>query len=245
MKVLLVIAHVDPNREATAYRLANAAKEVLTAAGHEVKVTDLIHEGFDKCATPDDFKELPNGGKNFGYNRCQGKEENYIDVIQKQHELIKWATHLIIFAPMWMYRLPSCFYAWFERVFTFGFAYDYQHTLDNGLLAGRKVSFVVTFGGTFQHFAGNGYSPLEACLYSSTYGFRYVGIKPTRTFGYFSALNPEVVAKETEYLEKFKKAIVKVDSWPLLPTMSTKPESGKPNDAEVLAKLDPLTIDTV
>ena len=57
MKVLLVIAHVDPNRQATAYRLANAANEALVAAGNEVKTVDLIHEGFDRCATPDDFKE--------------------------------------------------------------------------------------------------------------------------------------------------------------------------------------------
>ena len=245
MKVLLVIAHVDPNRQATAYRLANAAKEALLAAGNEVQETDLIHEGFDRCATPDDFKELVNGGKPFYYSANQHSETNFIEIIQKQHEMIKWSTHIIVFAPMWMYRLPACFYAWFERVFSFGFAYDYKHTLANGFLAGRKVSFIITFGGTFQHFAGNGYSPIESCMYATAYGFRYSGIKPTRTFGYFSANNPEVVEKEAEYIEKFKKAIVKIDSWPLLPSLDKKPEEGKPNDGEILAKLDPLTIDTV
>ena len=245
MKVLLIIAHVDPNKEATSYRLAKAAEEALVKAGNEVKVTDIVHEGFDKTATPGDFKELANGGKNFFYLANQGNEANYIEAIQKQHDLLKWATNIIVFSPMWYYRMPACFYAWIERVFTVGFSHDNEHTLDNGLLKGRKVSFVITCGGAEAHYNGKGYAPLEACLYSTTYAFRYAGIKPTRTFGYFLALSPDTKANEAKYIEKFKKAVVKIDSWPLLPSVQGHPKDGEPNDAELIARLNPLTLEDI
>ena len=241
MKVLLVIAHADPKKEATAYRLAKAAEEALVAAGNEVKTTDLIHEGFDKNATEKDFNKLVDGP--FGYINNQTSEDNLIPEIQRQHELIKWATHLIIIGPMWFYRLPGCFYSWIDRVFTMNFAFDYGHSLEKGLLADKKASIIITCGGTKAHFDANGYAPLEACLYSSTYGLKYAGLKVTRTLAYFSANEPEVVQKEAEYIEKFKKAVLQVDSWPLLPRLFTHPKDGEKNEAEIFSRLEPLTVE--
>ena len=241
MKVLIVIAHVDPKKEATSYRLAKAAEEALVAAGNEVKTTDLIHEGFDKNASPSDFKKVADGP--FGYLNNQTTEDNYIPEIQKQHELLKWCTHLIVIGPMWFYRLPACFYSWIERVFTLNFAYDYEHALEEGLLAGRKASIIITCGGGKPHFDANGYAPLEACLYSSTYALKYAGFKVTKTFAYFSANDQDVVEKEPEFIQKFKKAIVNLDSWPLLPRLATHPKPGEKNEAEIFSRIEPVTID--
>ncbi|KAH0795748.1 Flavodoxin-like fold family protein [Histomonas meleagridis] len=241
MKVLIVIAHCDPNKNATAYRFANACKEALEAAKNEVKITDLVHEGFDRTATPDDFKKIADPNK-FNYIGNQLPADNLCETIRKQQELIGWCDHVVVIAPMYFFRLPACLYAWFERCFTIGFAFG-KETMEKGPLKGKKASIIITAGGTLAHFASRGYAPLESILYSSTYQFRYCGFTATRTLLYPSANSPEVVEKEGEYIEKLKKAIVKLDSWPLLPILHGKPQEGEKNEPEIFAQLEPLLVD--
>ncbi|KAH0792930.1 Flavodoxin-like fold family protein [Histomonas meleagridis] len=241
MKVLIVIAHCDPNKNATAYRFANAAKEALEAANNEVKITDLVHEGFDRTATANDFKKLADPNK-FDYIGNQLPPDNLCEDIRKQQELFGWCDHIVVIAPMYFFRLPSCLYAWFERCFTNEFAFG-DGTMEKGPLKGKKASLIVTAGGSLAHFTTRGYTPLESIMYSSTYQFRYCGIDVTRTVLYPHANKPEVVEKEGEYLEKFKKAIIKLDAWPLLPVLHGKPKEGEKNEPEIFSQLEPLLID--
>ncbi|KAH0789732.1 Flavodoxin-like fold family protein [Histomonas meleagridis] len=244
MKYLIIIAHCDPNKNATAYRIANCAKESLLTANHEVKITDLISEGFDRVATMNDFKTIPDRNK-FNYIRCQLPVENLCDEIRRQQELIKWCDHVIVFGAMFFYRFPACLYAWIDRCFTLEFGFANSNTMDNGLLKGKKASFIITTAGSESHFLSSGYSPLESLLYSTTYGLRYCGIECTRSMGYFTANKPGTVDKEVEWIEKFKKAILKIDSWPLLPVLRGKPKDGEKNEAEIFAQLDPLRFEEI
>ena len=238
MKVLIVIAHSDPTKKATSYKLATAAKEALEAAHNEVKVTDLIEEGFDKTATASDFKEMKEDPR-FRYLMNQS-EDNLIETIKKQQELITWCDHFLVIGAMYFFRFPACLYAWIERCFSFGFAFSPKHNLDNGLLKGKKVSLVITTGGVAPHFVARGYSPLEALLYSTTYAFRYCGVVATRSMGYFGINSPDVQAHQEEWIANFKKAVVKLDEWPLLPVLHGKPQEGEKNEPEIISALEPL-----
>ena len=51
--------------------------------------------------------------------------------------------------------------------------------------------------------------------------------------GYFAANNPEGI-------EKFKKAVLKLDSWALLPVLYGKPKDGEKSELETIAQLEPL-----
>ena len=239
MKVLIVIAHCDPNKNATSYRLANAAKEALEAAHNQVKVTDLVAEGFDRTATSNDFKKIADP-KKFNYVANELPADNLCDAVLKQHELITWCDHILVIGAMYFFRFPACLYAWIERCFTLDYAFSNTKNMENGPLKGRKVSLLITTGGPAPHFVARGYSPLEALLYSTTYGFRYCGFECTRSMGYFGANIPEVISKESEWTEKFKKAVVKLDSWPLLPILHGKPQDGEKNEPEIIAGLEPL-----
>ena len=249
MKVLIIIAHCDPTKKATAYRFAKAAEEALLAAGNEVKVTDIVHEGFDRVATEHDFLKVDNGGlENFSYIPNQ-REDNLIEPIIKQQKLLLWCTHVLIIGPMYYYRYPACLYAYIERVFTNGFAFGEkdgkQCVMKDGLLKGRKLSCVITAADKAYHFSPTGNATLESFLYTTTFAFRFVGFEATRSMGYFGANDPEVVAKEPEYLEKFKKAIVKIDSWPLLPEVDKVTKPGEKNEAVQVGELEPLTPEMV
>lgn len=237
MKVLIVIAHSDPNKEATAYRIAKAAEEALTAAGNEVKTTDLLSEGFDKVATIDDFKVVKDGGKHFAYLANQ-QESNLKEPVLRQHELVKWCTHILIVGPMYYFRYPACFYAWVERTFTseFSFPDDGSHPVGN-----KKVSCIITTGAGPTDFTVNGDGPVDIFLYGTTFAFKYLGMQVTRTIGYWAANAPETIAKEGEWMAKFKKAIVKLDSFPLLPVGAA---DGK-TECQRFAETEPLTLDEI
>ena len=236
MKVLILIAHQDPNNHATAYRLADAAKESLLEDGNEVKVVDLKSEGFDKTASANDYIHPVFDGIFFSPHASQMAENNIIEDIKKQQELLKWSTHIIVFGPMYFFRFPSCLYSYVERVFTFGFAYDNAHCMEEGLLKGRKIMSIITCGSSKEYFAAH--ASIESVIFPTTYGFRYAGLQPIRSLCYYSAMSPETKAKEAEYMTRFKAGIKKLDMIPLLPGA----KDGK-SDAEVAAATPDFTVD--
>ena len=242
MKVLIVIAHIDPHKAATAYRISDAAREALTAAGHEVKITDLIHEGFDKVATPDDFKAVHNEEGTFSYLSNQEKD-NLIDTIRRQQELILWCDHLLVIGPMWYFRYPACLYSWVERCFTNGFASDGEHEMEEGTLKGRKVSFIITTGAGYDYYSTKSFSGIDGLLYATVFQFRYVGFQATRVLGFWNANTDQNAEKE--WIEKFRKAIVNLDNWPLMPTGKEKVAPGEQCDLQIIASLDPITVDSL
>ena len=245
MRVLILIAHCDPTKKGTAYRFAKAAEEALIAAGNEVKVSDLVHEGFDRVATEKDFLKVDTS-KKFDYIESQ-REDNLIEPILNAQKLLTWSTHVLIIGPMYYNRFPACLYAYIERVFTKNFAFSFENgkhcCMKEGLLKGRKVSCVITCGDREFNFTPQGYAPLDVFLYSTTYAFRWVGFQATRSMGYYSANMPDTIAKEGEWIEKFKKAVVKLDSWPLLPECEPPLKPGEPNEAIKFAELSALTPD--
>lgn len=173
MRVLILVAHVDPTQKAHSYRIANAISESFTAHGSEARIVDLVKVGFDKVATPADFKEVKL--ENFAYGANQAPD-NLCDAIKVQQENIKWATHIIAVGPVWFSRFPACFYAYTERVFSFGFGWDYKHNGPNGLFADKKFAVIVTAGAppmVFDPKTGDG---LDAYVQTITYVFRYTGM---------------------------------------------------------------------
>ena len=70
MKFLFIIAHGDTTESSHAHVLAKSAQETLPAAGHEVRVVDLVKTTFKQCASPADFLKVPEGEK-FSYDHTR------------------------------------------------------------------------------------------------------------------------------------------------------------------------------
>jgi putative NADPH-quinone reductase len=44
----------------------------------------------------------------------------FSDVINNAHKKFEWATHVIVFEPLWSFRLQAIIYSFIERIFTPG-----------------------------------------------------------------------------------------------------------------------------
>lgn len=221
MKVLVLIAHADPTKKATAYRIADTAEQALIGAGHEVKKVNLVEEGFSTTATTNDFNQLLPGP--FSYGSQGATRDNLKPEITKYQDMVTWCDHILVVGPMWKFRYPACLYAFVERVFTFGFGYTDKLYLEKGLLKGRKVSCIITTEADNDFYSTRGLGPIDFLLFATTYSFRYDGLESTCSLLYPSANEKETIAHESEWMEKFKKAIIHLDSWKPLP-VNTDPK---------------------
>ncbi|OHT13998.1 Flavodoxin-like fold family protein [Tritrichomonas foetus] len=248
MRVLILIAHGNFDARSNSHKLAFAAEDSLKKGGHEVRVVDLCKAGFNMTASIDDCIKVENKeGKKFNYQISAANPENLRPNVHEQQENIKWCTHVIVCAPIWYHSLPSCFYAYYERVFTRGFSYDSTHALGTGFFKDKKVMICVTAGGPEIYYTRASHFPIEATLYPVHVGhFYYNGFQIMRS-QLFSGLTQKDEKDEDSFIdvseediEKWKKTVLNIDKRPLLPI---QPRGHAESDIEVFAKIPNYSLD--
>ena len=196
-KVLILLAHADADKRATAFKIAEIAEQQLIAAGKQVKKIDLTTEGFSQTLQDAELKqrEIP-------------------ESTRKAQELVTWCDHILIIGPMWFFKFPACVYAFIERVFSYGFGHTATEFHENGPLRGRKVSCVITSGEPAEYYSRKGAGPIDLIIYPTTFAFWYCGIAATHTLNFGRAGRcPE--NEEEEWLEKFGNAVAHIEKWKL------------------------------
>ena len=116
----------------------------------------------------------------FGYRQRMAPDP----VIERSHELVAWADHLVFIFPVWWQSMPALLKGWFDRVFTPGFAYNYEHkgmaammkTIKH--LKGRSATVITTCDGPSWWYSLTG-TQVTRLVKSAILGF--CGIKVTRT----------------------------------------------------------------
>jgi NAD(P)H dehydrogenase (quinone) len=144
MKVLIVYAHQETQSFNAA--LLTRSVEVLTAHGHEVRVSDLYAMGFNPVATADDFHERRFPDR-LQYDREQ--KHNYqgdslSDDIAGEIEKLLWCDLLILQFPLWWFSVPAIMKGWIDRVFVNGAIYGSGRRYDTGGLNGRRAMVVTS-----------------------------------------------------------------------------------------------------
>ncbi|MEH2625274.1 NAD(P)H dehydrogenase (quinone) [Bradyrhizobium sp. AZCC 1719] len=144
MKVLIVYAH----HEAQSFNGALLARsvDVLTACGHEVRISDLYTMRFNPVATADDFRE-----RRFlsvlQYDREQKhnyQKSSLSDDIAGEIEKLLWCDMLILQFPLWWFSVPAIMKGWIDRVFVNGAVYGGGRRYDTGGLKGRRAMVVTS-----------------------------------------------------------------------------------------------------
>lgn len=245
MKVLILIAHADTEGNSHVHPFAFATRDALLEDGHEVKVIELTAAGFDKTATKDDFLKIQHP-ENFHYANEQN-EENLIPLIREHQKLVEWCTHMLIFGPMWYFRFPATFYAYFERVFTCGFGYTATKFVETGPMRGKKAMCVFTCGNSPAFVdPEKGLGGLEALVYHTTSGhLRYCGFDVLRSQAFCHVEASDYKEKVLpELLAKWKLAMKNLEHRPLIPfyPFGTAQKDGM-NEIQYLASLPQLTLD--
>jgi NAD(P)H dehydrogenase (quinone) len=181
VKALIVYAHPEPR--SLNGSLKDLAVSTLTAAGHEVRVSDLYAMNWKAVVDAADFgpevssplKVASDSGRAFDSGTLTP------DVLAEQEKLL-WADLVVFQFPLWWYAMPAILKGWVDRVFTYHFAYGvgehsdtkYGERFGEGTLAGRRALLSVTAGGPESHYAARGINgPIDDLLFPIQHGILY------------------------------------------------------------------------
>lgn len=132
MKVLVVYAH--PSSESFTYQMKEAFVRGLRAADCEVEISDLYAMNFNTDISESEYQ------READYNVAIPVPD---DVLSEQRKINDCDSIVFIYPVFWT-EAPSKLVGWFQRVWTFGFAYgpmQCMRQLD-------KALFLVTMGGS-------------------------------------------------------------------------------------------------
>lgn len=213
MNVLIVFAHPEP--KSLNGKLKDVAVETLTAAGHEVKVSDLYAQKFKAVLDQDDFSQRMDPEV---FNPIM---EQYNAVAtgsvapdaKAEMDKVAWADLIIFQFPIWWTSMPAILKGWIDRVFYNGFAFNAAENkiYDEGLLKGKKSMLSFTTGAPQVVYSAQGpHGDIKSLLTYITHGMlEFVGMEVLPSFGLFGpiTLSEEEVNAE---IEKFKGLIKKL-----------------------------------
>jgi putative NADPH-quinone reductase len=235
---LLIVSHPDVKSQSTSHQLADTAKAVLIAAGNEVRVVDLILAGFNVGASPADFVAVP-PDQRLLYQKLQ-TPANLSPRIKEQQANLEWASHVIVFGPIYFYRYPASLYAYAERVLTVGWGYNFTIPREKLILYNKAILFVITTGEASEFYSHGGpLTSLDGLLYSTTYAFNACGFRVYRSQGIWQAgRTPEPFE---EIAAKFSKAVLNLEKRPFLPFRDPGKKAGV-DELQVFAELPNITL---
>ena len=189
MNVLIIHAHPNPNSFNAALR--DVAARTLSRSGHSILLSDLYIMRFNPVLSA---REL------------QGD----LSEIQPEIDKVRRADLLLFQFPDWWYGMPAIMKGWIDRVFAFGFAYDDEHSFENGLLRGKKAMLSLTVGAREDYFQQAPQRDLMRVLEPIHYGIlAYCGLEVLPPFiAYGPGEMSEAERKAT--LEAFREHLQKL-----------------------------------
>jgi putative NADPH-quinone reductase len=137
-RIAIIQGHPDPAGNRLLHALADAYAEAATAAGHNVRRTEVAKLEFPLLRTQENFES---GAIPAALTRSQ--------------EDMRWAQHWVFLFPLWHGTMPALLKGFLEHIFRPGFAMDYHKDaagqrdpsrFPRRLLAGRSARIVVTMG---------------------------------------------------------------------------------------------------
>ena len=176
MNVFIVYAHPEPASFNGAMK--DTAAEVLTGAGHEVQVSDLVAMEFKAVSDARDFPrpadpvrlDIP------AEQRAAFENGSTSPDIAAEHDKLAWADHLIFQFPMWYYGLPAILKGWVDRVLSEGFAHAPPRWFDDGPMAGKRAMLSLTTNGKPLGYSAQGrHGAMELLLWPIHNALRFCG----------------------------------------------------------------------
>lgn len=157
MKVLIVFAHPEPTSFSGA--LKDRAVATLTAAGHDVVVSDLYQMGWKAALGADDFAGHRSNEDYLDLSveqeRAFAEHCNIADVDAEQAKVAD-ADLVLFHFPMWWFSMPAIMKGWVDRVFSRGFAYSAGRKYSRGHFVGKRAMVCVTTGTASTLYEPNG-----------------------------------------------------------------------------------------
>jgi NAD(P)H dehydrogenase (quinone) len=147
MKVLVVFAHPEPASFSAA--LKNTAVATLSAAGHDVTVSDLYAMGWNAALGPEEFAE---DRENPGFLDLSREQEHAFrngshgEDVRREQARVAAADLVLFHFPVWWFGMPAILKGWVDRVFSRGFAYAAGRKYESGHFKGKRAMLCLTTG---------------------------------------------------------------------------------------------------
>ncbi|MGO1468453.1 MAG: NAD(P)H-dependent oxidoreductase [Tissierella sp.] len=119
-----LIIYVNPDEKSFSHEIKEYVKNFSLDQGHEIEVRDLYKVNFNPVLS---LKEL----------QMLEKDELPKDV-KKEQEYLEWADFITFIYPIW-WQIPAMMKGYFDRVFSYGYAYILEDDQPKGLLPKKKV----------------------------------------------------------------------------------------------------------
>ncbi|SFC75308.1 NAD(P)H dehydrogenase (quinone) [Parapedobacter composti] len=140
MKHLIIYAH--PNPKSLNGQLKQAVTALLRQGESEVIVRDLYELRFNPVLSSADMAGQRNG---------QVSED-----VRTEQGYISWADCITFIYPIWWTGLPAMMKGYIDRVFSYGFAYRYEHGIQKGMLSGKQAIIINTHGKSHEEYRAIG-----------------------------------------------------------------------------------------
>lgn len=183
MNCLIVIAH--HNLSSYNHAILGAIKDELIQAGHQVRVRDLYQLDFQANLIP-----------------TPGSVQQ--DVVTEQ-EHIRWADTMIFIYPTWWANMPAILKGYIDRVFTYGFAYQFSNNELVGLFAEKQVLLFTTTNNLEEDYRNSGMLASMSQVVDEGV-FRFCGVT-NLTHTYLSHIHGITEAERRALLDEVKELI--------------------------------------
>jgi NAD(P)H dehydrogenase (quinone) len=142
MRVLALLAH--PRRGSLTGAILDRFVAGLGASGsHAVEIADLYAEGFDCRFQPEDY--------------AQFRGEAMPDPVRAEQARVDRADALVFAFPVWWWSFPAVLKGWVDRVFSEGWAYNFEPGVSRGRLKDRPVQLLGVAGSRESTYRKYGY----------------------------------------------------------------------------------------
>lgn len=197
MNVFIIYAHPEPKSFNGAMR--DTAVDVLTAAGHAVRVSDLIAMDFKAVTDARDFPRRADPAQLVVTSEQRSAFDNGSTSpdIATEHEKVTWADHIIFQFPMWYYGFPAIMKGWFDRVLSEGFAHAPPRWFDNGLMAGKRAMLSLTTNGKPDGYREGGrHGTMELLLWPIHNSLRFCGFDVLPPFAAYDVVRSDAAHRQ-------------------------------------------------
>lgn len=176
MKHLIIFAH--PNKNSFNQAILEKVVESSLLQGTEVIVRDLYRLNFNPVIS---WEEL------------QGSFQGIIpSEIRQEQQFIQQADLITVIYPLWWMGFPAILKGYWDRVLSFGFAYQNGENGSIGLLGGKKLQQFVTIGNNVENYREKGFvQSLDNCLINGLFNFCGITDISYELFGDIHLLNEQ------------------------------------------------------
>lgn len=129
--ILIIDGHPDPAAQRLVHALADAYRQGAEESRYDVRVVRVADLTFPVLRSQSEYEK-----------------EQPVEAVQQVQHLMDWATHVVIFYPLWLGSMPAMLKALLEQILRPGFAFS-TTTLGKWpvkYLSGKSARIVVTMG---------------------------------------------------------------------------------------------------